>query len=167
MRNGRKKKSRGRNDFVSPTACRCDVLLRYLQLRVNVFPKKGHSTTLGDTKRMNACITRAKAPPFGELRCRDSHTNPFPIFCSSVLLRAATTTKIAYVFSRVNQSSMIRVCCCMKPGGAAGSPRRPSLIAEPYKWVVVCSVFTKQYSTFCVRYGLSPQQALNRNKFSK
>src|SRR5260370_32059904 len=40
VRNGRKKKSRRRDHFVSPTACRCDVLLRYLQLRVNVFPKK-------------------------------------------------------------------------------------------------------------------------------
>src|SRR5260370_16410155 len=41
VRNGRKKKSRRRDHFVSPTAFRWDVLLRYLHLRFNVFPKKG------------------------------------------------------------------------------------------------------------------------------
>jgi hypothetical protein len=108
VRNGRKKKSRRRDHLVSPTACRCDVLLRYLQLRANVFPKKGHSTTLGDTKRINNlhAPTRAEAPPAGELRCRDSHTHPFLLFCAGilVLLRAATTMKITCPFSRVNQS---------------------------------------------------------------
>src|SRR5260370_36387641 len=41
VRNGRKKKSRRRDHFVSPTACRLDVLLRYLQLRVKIVPIKG------------------------------------------------------------------------------------------------------------------------------
>ena len=86
VRNGRKKKNRRRDHFVSPTACRWDVLLRYLQLRVNVFPKKGHSTTLGDTKRMNvkSTPTRAKAPPFGALHCRTGHTIPFRSFMFEV-----------------------------------------------------------------------------------
>jgi len=63
-------------------------MLRYLELRVNVLPKKGHSTTLGDTKRINIlhAPTRAKAPPCSELRRRDSHTNPFLLFYAGILV---------------------------------------------------------------------------------
>src|SRR5260370_26954172 len=88
VRNGRKKKSRRRDLFVSPTACRCDVLLVLTPASCQRLPKKGHSTTLGDTKRMNvkSTPTRAKAPPCGELRCRASHTHPFLIFCAGILL---------------------------------------------------------------------------------
>ncbi len=45
--------SRRRYQLVPATACRRGVLLEYLRLRANVFPKKGHSTTLGDPRRIN------------------------------------------------------------------------------------------------------------------
>src|SRR6266851_4830397 len=67
--------SMGRSATLSPASCQR-------------LPQKRHSTTLGDTKRMNvkSTPTRAKAPPYSELRRRDSHTNPFLLFYAGILV---------------------------------------------------------------------------------
>ena len=106
VKNGREKKSRGRNHLVSPTACLSMTLCYAISSFISCQrpPQKGHSTALGNTKRINTCITRMKAPPSSELHCRASHTNPFLIFYSSLLLKLAPIIKLSYLFSRVNYS---------------------------------------------------------------